>query len=233
MLQAALEVAELTEGAVDPTVGGSLRAAGYDRDFPLLQGREDEGSPQFAPAPGWRALHLDAESRSAAVPRGVELDVGATAKAFAADRAATAAAAASGTGVLVSLGGDIAVAGDGPAGGWPVLLADDHRASPQSGGPVVNITRGGLATSSTTVRRWRRGGLEMHHILDPRSGRPAEPWWRTVSVTAATCLEANAASTAAIVWGEAARERLLRWGLPARLVAPDGRVELIGGWPEG
>ncbi|HEY6016565.1 MAG TPA: FAD:protein FMN transferase, partial [Gaiellaceae bacterium] len=135
-------------------------------------------------------------------------------------------------GVLVSLGGDVAVAGEPPAEGWPVLIADDHAAPLDSPGPVVSVATGGLATSGTTVRRWRAGEAELHHILDPRNGRPASTPWRTVSVAAATCADANAASTAALVLAEAAPAWLAERRLPARLVRADGAVTCVAGWPE-
>ncbi len=155
------------------------------------------------------------------------LDLGATAKALASDRAADAAARAAGCGVLVSLGGDVAVRGPAPGDGWPIGVADDHRA--RGPVPTVLVRGGGLATSSTTQRRWRRGGQVVHHILDPRTGLPPEPVWRTVSVAAASCVAANTFSTAAIVWGAEAPDRLR--GVPARLVGEDGDVVTTGGWP--
>ena len=162
----------------------------------------------------------------------MRLDLGATAKALAADRAAHAAAATVDAGVLVSLGGDIAVAGPAPDGGWPVAVADDHRASPEAGLPVVSIVSGGLATSSTTARRWMHNGREMHHILDPTTGQPVREVWRTVSVAAASCLDANVATTAALVAGSDAQTWLHDTGLPARLVAADGTVRTVGAWPQ-
>ena len=101
------------------------------------------------------------------------------------------------------------------------------------GGPstVVAIHGGGLATSSTVARRWRRGGDLLHHILDPRTGLPAAPVWRTVSVAAASCTDANIASTAAIIKGHAAPAWLAGLSLPARLVDEAGQVRTIGGWP--
>src|SRR5213076_493676 len=96
--------------------------------------------------------------------------------------------AAPGAGVLVNLGGDIATAGPPPVEGWLVRVADDHRASPDEPGQTITIESGALATSSTTVRRWDQG---VHHIIDPRSGLPADSRWRTVSVCAATCVDAN------------------------------------------
>ena len=90
---------------------------------------------------------------------------------------------------------------------------------------------GGLATSSVTCRRWRRAGRELHHIVDPRTGYPARGPWRTVTVAAASCAEANAASTAAIIAGEQAPAWLTVQGLPSRLVAHDGTVVRCCGWP--
>jgi thiamine biosynthesis lipoprotein len=131
--------------------------------------------------------------------------------------------------VLVSLGGDIATAGRSPRGGWPIHVTDDHRSSPQAPGQTVAIRSGGLATSSTSTRRWVHAGEIAHHLLDPADGAPVQGPWRTASVAAGSCLEANIASTAAIVRGEGA----LAWlaTLPARLVADDGAVTVIGGWP--
>jgi thiamine biosynthesis lipoprotein len=133
--------------------------------------------------------------------------------------------------VLVSLGGDIAVAGPAPAGGWRIRVTDDHAAGPGAPGQTVAITSGGLATSSTTVRAWPRDGQRMHHIVDPATGQPARGCWRTVSVAAGSCVDANAASTAAIVLGAAAAEWLRDRSLPARLVRQDGLVETTAGWP--
>jgi thiamine biosynthesis lipoprotein len=165
------------------------------------------------------------------IPEGVSLDLGATAKALAADRAATEAHRAAGAGVLVGLSGDLAAAGPCPLEGWAILLAEDHRAAHDGPGPRVTIRSGGLATSSTGIRRWRLGDEELHHLVDPRTGLPSRSRWRTVSVAAASCVEANAASTAAIVMSESAEEWLLARHLPARLVESSGEVRAIGGWP--
>jgi thiamine biosynthesis lipoprotein len=238
-LRAALRAAELTGGAVDPTCGAALAALGYDRDFPLLS----DHAPAVrltgtAPAPGWRTVRWDPEHRRVRIPPGSALDFGATAKALAADRAARAAAEAAGCGVLVSLSGDIATSGPAPDGGWRVRVADDHRAGDGAAGQTVTLTSGGLATSGTTVRTWHvrtAAGPDpavVHHILDPATGHPAEVVWRTVSAAAATCLDANIATTAAIVKGTAAPRWLRAQRLPARLVRPDGSVLVLGGWPD-
>jgi len=229
----ALDASAATGGLVDPTVGASLRLLGYDRTFSVVRSRGSTTVRERPARPAGRAcVELDPERRVVRLPPGTELDLGATAKALAADRAARAAAGRAGCGVLVSLGGDIAVAGPAPDGGWPVLIADDHRARLDGLGPVVAISSGGLATSSTYVRRWRAGTTELHHILDPRTGRPAESPWRTVSVAAASCVEANTASTAAIVLGRGGPDWLAAHGLSARLVETAGGVVTVGGWPD-
>jgi thiamine biosynthesis lipoprotein len=232
-VRVALDAAHASGGCVDPTLGSQLRAAGYDRTFALVRER---ATWRFAPAPpqreAWRAVELDDEQRFLLIPEGVELDLGATAKALAADDAANAIAGTIGAGVLISLGGDIAVAGPAPAGGWPVRIADDHATPLTSPGPTVAITSGGLATSSTSVRRWRTEQGEAHHLLDPRSGRPAVTPWRTVTVAAASCVEANVAATAALVRGAEAVDGLAGARLPSRLVRRDGFVLHVAGWPD-
>ena len=234
-LTVALTAARLTDGDVDPTCGGSLAALGYDRDF--TQARENTAALRqpAAPAPGWRSVALDPVLREVRVPAGAVLDLGATAKALAADRAAVAIAAALGCGVLVNLGGDIRVAGTPPAGGWRVGIADDVTfdgpGSPGPAGHAVLVRDGGLATSGTAVRSWRRGAARLHHIIVPGTGLPARSCWRAVSVAAATCVSANTASTAAIIRGERAAGWLAGLGLPARLVRHDGAAVTVAGWP--
>jgi FAD:protein FMN transferase len=242
LLGEALRAARLTDGAVDPTCGRALAELGYDRDFGLLEparaATPGAASPVSAAmpgsgVPGWRSVRLDTAPPRVTLAGGAQLDLGATAKARAADRCADAIARQLGCGVLVSLGGDIAVAGPAPAGGWRIRVTDDHAAGPDAAGQTVAITSGGLATSSTTVRAWSRDGRRMHHIVDPATGQPARACWRTVSVAAGTCTDANAASTAAIVRGAAALAWLEGLALPARLVREDGSVEVTAGWPHG
>jgi len=231
-LSVALRAAVITEGRVDPTVGRALELAGYDRDFARVRDSRVRRIRVEAVA-GWRVVELDREAGTVRVPAGVSLDLGATAKALAADRAAerAMAAASDARGVLVNLGGDIATAGAAPPAGWAVRVADSHRAAPDAPGQELRILSGGLSTSSTTVRRWRRRGGAAHHIVDPHTGAPAAEHWRTVSVAALTCVDANIASTAAIVLGPAAPEWLAEAGLPARLVTVRGAVVTTAGWP--
>ena len=183
-------------------------------------------------ASGWRLIEIGDDPPVVRIPAGIRLDLGATAKALAADRAAAAVHEATGIGVLVSLGGDIATAGPPPADGWAIHVTDDHRSSPDAPGQTITIASGGVATSSTTVRRWLQAGREMHHILDPATGRPVQPVWRTASVAASSCVDANIASTAALVQGRSAIAWLSALGLPSRLVGVTGDVHVLAGWPE-
>jgi FAD:protein FMN transferase len=227
-MRAALRAARLTDGDVDPTIGRALIALGYDRDF-------DELTPNqtitFASVPGWRTIELDEFRSRVRAERGVMIDLGATAKALGADRAAEAAAQATGCGTLVALSGDIATAGEPPHGGWRVRVTDDHRAACTVPGQWISVHSGGLATSSTVARRWTTTEGDAHHLVDPATGRPVDPRWRTASVAAVSCLDANIASTAAIIRGDSAPMWLESLGLPSRLVGTDGSVAHIAGWP--
>ena len=231
-LRVALRAAEVSDGIVDPALGRSLVAIGYDRDFATIEAVSDlpvalSGlSPSLSAGGGWRGIEIDGDTVT--LPPGAHLDLGATAKAWAADVAAARIAADLGCGVLVNLGGDLAVAGPAPERGWRVRLAEHHAGGR---GPVVTIRSGGLATSSTTVRRWQRAGVQLHHVLDPNTGLPAVPVWDYVSVAAATCVDANTAATAAVVLGRRAPAWLAERNLPARLVAAGGAVTTVAGWP--
>ncbi|MGW2741880.1 FAD:protein FMN transferase [Streptomyces sp. NPDC001450] len=230
-LLAALRAAEVTDGAVDPTVGRAMAALGYDRTFVSVRPDDVRPLPTSQAVPGWRRITFAPHTRRLCLPPHTHLDLGATAKALAADRAARDAASATGCGVLVSLGGDLATAGPVPEGGWRIALADDHARPATDHGPAVAITGGALATSGIRVRTWRRAGRTLHHIVDPATGEPATAVWRTVTVAAATCVDANTASTAAIVLGDRAVDWLRGSALPARLVGLDGQVVRLGGWP--
>jgi thiamine biosynthesis lipoprotein len=229
-IRAALRAARLTGGDVDPTVGEALIALGYDRDFSDLP--VPAVSRALGSVPGWRTVQVDVVHGTVRAAPGVVIDLGATAKALAADRAAAAACDAAGCGVLVSFGGDLAFAGDAPVDGWRVRVTDDHRAGVDAPGQWISLRSGGLATSSVAVRRWRTaGGGEAHHLVDPATGGSVDSVWRTVSVTAASCLDANIASTAAIIRGMRAVDWLCDLGLPSRLVGADGTVRHLAGWP--
>ncbi|HET6877300.1 MAG TPA: FAD:protein FMN transferase [Jatrophihabitans sp.] len=222
ILQAALASAADTDGAVDPTLGRDLVRLGYGGT-----GRTGAPGVEIRRRVTWRDVRLS--GREIRMPAGTLLDFGATAKAWATDRCAERVAEHCGCGVLVNLGGDIRVAGPAPEDGWQVLVSDGP-AEPESLIKLDPATA--LATSSTLHRRWTSGDESMHHVIDPWLRRPAAETWRTVSVAAGSCVRANALSTAAIVRANDAVGMLRREGVTARLVAADGSVVRVGGWPE-
>ncbi len=233
-LEAALHAADITDGLVDPTVGRAVAATGYDADFDVVRRREAAEQPTGAPAyptsdpasdlenrptttpvavPGWRSVAYDPTTRLLTVPQGSLLDLGATAKAYAADLIAQRLADELSGGFLVNLGGDIAVSGALPPNGWEIGV-EDHRGVVSQ---VVVSTGQAVATSSTQVRTWTHGTERRHHVVDPRSGRTAPAVWALVSCAGVSAVEANAASTAAIVLGDDAPAWLEGHGIPARL----------------
>lgn len=234
LIGVALAAATATGGAVDPTLGGPLldlgcpdraaaEPAGPDRPQPA---GPDRPQPSVRRRTSWRDVRLD--GRTVTLPAGTLLDLGATAKAHAADLCAVAVTDRFGCGALVSLGGDLRAAGPPPDGGWQVLVQD----GPDEPASQVRLAgAAAIATSSTLHRTWRQGGRVHHHVLDPATCRPAAPVWRTASVAADTCLRANTWSTAALVRGHAAERDLRQAGVAARLVAADGAVVRLGGWP--
>jgi thiamine biosynthesis lipoprotein len=233
-LRVALDAAAWTEGLVDPTVGAALVDLGYDRTFSRVSLDDPRPVVQVRSVAGWRQVQLDEDVMRVRVPAGTVVDLGATAKGLAADWAADRAFAAGGCGVLINLGGDLAVAGEPPAEGWAITVADSAALDLQTGverEQAVTVRTGALATSSLSARRWRRGGVGLHHLIDPRIGQPSQGVFRTVSVAAPTCRLANAASTAAIILGAAAPSWLAARELPARLVTLDGTVRHVAGWP--
>ncbi len=231
VLETACDVAARTAGIVDPTIGSALVELGYDRDFASLGDGVDVPDLPSTPAPGWWRIGLDRTDRTVTLPDGIHVDVGSTGKAFAADRAAARIADALACGVLVNLGGDVAVAGRPPVEGWGVGIAAHCSVAPGDADEVVVLRTGGLATSGTTARTWSRAGRPVHHIVDPWTGAVAPTTWALVTTFGATCVEANGWSTAAVVWGEDAPGNLDDHGVTARLVRGDGRQVTVGAWP--
>jgi len=207
MVSLALDAARATDGRVTPAVGASLVAAGYDRDFAALPLDGPAARPAAVPSVDAIALHGRVLLRSAPVV----LDLNGVVK----GRTVDDALALAGDG-WVSAGGDIATS-------VPVVVG-------LPGGATILLEHGGLATSSTGVRAWSRGGVRHHHLIDPRTGRPAETPWRDVTVAAGTCLEADVLAKAALLLGDGGPAWLDRRGLPGRFVAGDGSVTVSAAW---
>lgn len=225
-LRAALEMADLTDGLVDPSVGAAVIASGYDADIDEIRASAASRGGEPVPVPGWRSIRIS-EANVVSVPQGMVIDLGATAKAHAADTIARRLAARFRGGFLVNLGGDIAISGDVPEDGWNigVELADGREAQ------VIRSDGSAVCTSSTRLRTWTSGGRTRHHIIDPRTGTSADAVWASVTCAAPSAIVANAMSTAAIVLGADAPAWLEAKGVTARLDGADGTLTLVNGWP--
>ena len=178
-IEVALTAAGQTGGLVDPTVGRTLRLAGYDRRFATVKLRDGSTfRPSFAPVPGWKQVELDPAARTVRPGRDVELDLGATAKALAADRIARSAALLPAPACSSASAATSRSTGRARTAAGRFASRTTTRPPPDEPGPTVALAAGGLATSGTTVRRWRAGEVALHHIVDPRTGRPADDAWR-------------------------------------------------------
>ena len=249
-LQAALRVAQLTEGLVDPSVGSALQQRGYDQDMDLVRQRQGFADPAPGQIPGWQQIEVDAQARRVSIAQGVVIDLGASAKAHAADTIAALLSARLPGGFIVDLGGDIAVSGSAPGSGWRIGISDPYAIRQQQDQTqaeqnprqpnrftdptlqTIKSTGQAIATSSTQLRTWRSATAQHHHIIDPRTGRSAEPVWLQTSCAAANALEANAATTAAIILGEQAPQWLAQRGVMALLAAREGSLTLTDRWPD-
>jgi thiamine biosynthesis lipoprotein len=209
MLSRSLALAADTGGLVDPTVGGALQALGYTRDLAAL-GDDPAPAGRPAPAPGWRSIGL--AGRVLSMPAGCALDLNGIVKSATVD---DAAALLDGDG-FVSAGGDLAVRGL-----TTVALP---------GGGAVSVVHGGIATSGTTKRHWRRAGETHHHLVDPGTGRSAASPWEAVTASGRTCVAADVAARAAFLAGDDGPGWLDRRGIPGRFVAVCGTIAVNGSW---
>lgn len=232
-VEVAVAVADETDGLVDPCLGRTLVELGYDTDFGQLRTLDTARTSATVVPGAWRRIELD-PAGAIRIPAEVALDLGATAKAWASDLVALTLVEEFGAPVLVSLGGDLRVATPpGHHRTWTVRITEypDGRGD-EIAPETVALDSGGLATSSTRVRRWRTGSAEVHHLVDPRTGRPTDGPWRTATATGPSATAANAASTAALVLGAAAPAWLSARRIDARLVGTAGQVRTCGAWPD-
>ena len=226
-LSIAVAAAEVTDGLVSPLLGRPLVQWGYDRDWRQIDPAVDPGLPAWVDPPrpeAWREIEL--RPSAVRIPADTALDLGSVTKAWAADLIASTHAREHGTPALVNLGGDLSVAApDGQD--WLVEVAAGPAAPAEA---AIRITEGAVASSSTQVRRWRRGGVERSHIVDPRTNQPVRTPWTLVTVAAVSATAANTAATAAIVLGDDAAGWLEGLGVDARL-SDGARVVRTGRWP--
>lgn len=226
VIETALEAARATDGLFDPTLLRQLFVAGYDRSFETLPQRLPRALTVPGPGGGWREIRLDPTGRQVTLPRGSGLDLGGIAKGMAVDGALERLQDLGIEAALVNAGGDLAVYGSPVEGSdWPIAVPTRY------GAYTVALRHGAVATSGVTRRRWRQGPEQRHHLLDPRTGRPAHGLW-SVSVGAARCAQAEVAAKVACILGPGAGARFLtNNGLSGLLVRKDGMCETAGGWP--
>ena len=207
MLGHAIDASRATGGLVTPTVGAAVVAVGYDRDFDELP---VDGPPTWpAPVPSLDALSLRSTLLVRAEP--IELDLNCVVKGATVDDA------------LALIGGGFVAAGGDLATSAPIVVG-------LPGGDAVTLHGGGLATSSVAKRRWLRGGVEQHHLIDPETGAPARGPWRDVTAAAGSCLAADVAAKAALLCGAGGPAWLDTRGLPGRFVDHDGDVHVNDSW---
>ncbi|MEV5646966.1 FAD:protein FMN transferase [Nocardia sp. NPDC052254] len=226
-LDAAMRAERMTGGLVSPSLGAELIACGYDEDIEVVRARTGTPAAVRIGVPPRRQVVFDADRGELVLRAGTALDLGACAKAWAADTISAELGAGSSGGFLVNLGGDIAAAGPPPPGGWAIGVRNWNDVVTQ----VVHSTDHAFATSSTRLRTWVHGGVHRHHIIDPRTGQPARTRWAQVTCAGPDAVQANAASTAAIILDECAPAWLTARGVPARLTTADHHVTTTPRWP--
>jgi thiamine biosynthesis lipoprotein len=228
VVQTALRAAATSGGLVTPTLLTAMESAGYDRSFSSLQ---LSGQPSGASiylktktpmaVKDWQAIECSAQTRSIRLPLGVQLDLGGIAKGWAAQQAVQKLSQHGPA--LVDAGGDIAISGpraDGTA--WPIGVTDPDGHEVE----MLMLSGGGVATSGRDYRRWQQGDRWQHHILDPRTGQPAQTDVLTVTIIAPTACEAEMAAKVVLILGSQAG---LQWleahpSFAGLLILEEGRI---------
>jgi len=223
LVELALAAARASDGIFDPTVIGALEAAGYERSIERIRRDGPHPPRRVAPRPGrWKQVAIDPARGTVRLPAGVRLDLGGIGKGWAADRAGTMLQVL-GAG-MVNAGGDIRAWGHQPGlpsgQGW--LVSVDHPEQPGTDVAWLRVHDGAVATSSVTARRWAGG----HHLIDPRTARPADTDLLSVTALAPTVVQAEVAAKVALILG---REAGLEWlaqqsGVEAVLIDGTGKV---------
>jgi len=227
VVETAVRAARATDGIFDPTLQPHLAALGYDRTFDDVA---PDGPPAAPIGPGgsWSAIEVDRVAGTIRLPVGAGLDLGGIAKGMAVDDAIAGLVRRGVASAVVEAGGDVAVTGLPPGGfAWPVAV------EVVGGRREISIVSGGLATSGVSRRSWRRGGVDQHHLVDPRTGDSVRNDLWSVTAAAATCAQAEVAAKAAFVLGRAdAGPFLRRLGISALLVGRSGDEALVGPWAD-
>ncbi len=201
VIQVSLQAAQQSNGIVTPTLLAALESAGYDRTFEMLDPNGPSRRPGWMLVGDWRAIEYETAAHTVCLPPGVRLDLGGIAKGWAADQAARRLGADAPA--LIDAGGDIAVSGVQANGErWPIGVADPS--APERNLELLMIAQGAVATSGRDYRRWQRNGVWQHHIIDPRTGEPAETDVVSATVVAPSAVEAEVAAKMVLILGSRA-----------------------------
>ncbi len=227
VLTTALAAADATGGLYDPTLLHQLVAIGYDRTFDAVSASQPAAGYQPRPGGHWRDVRLDRSRRVVTLPRGVALDFGGIAKSMAVDAALARLRDMDIQPALVNAGGDLAVLHLPPGyDAWPLAVPGRDTSW------TVPLRHGGMATSGIARRQWTQGGERRHHLLDPRTGLPADGGLWSVTVVAARCEQAEVAAKVAFILGPERGAAFLReHHLAGLLVHESGDWSATGDWP--
>jgi len=229
LLTECLKLNEQTGGVFNPLVLKDLEAAGYNASFEKLTPGASANTSAPGVPPALTCLTLHEQRREASLPAGLRLDFGGIGKGYAVDAAAALLVEASD--FLVDAGGDIYAAGHAPDGGpWRIDVADP--AAPEDRIDVVALSDQAIATSWTTRRRWQTASGWAHHLIDPRSGLPAESGVTGATVIASRAVEADVFAKCALILGpEEGLDFLEAQGAQGTLVLVDGSLRRTQHWP--
>jgi thiamine biosynthesis lipoprotein len=228
LLHAAATMHQITGGVFDPSILPELEAAGYDRSFELIGDAAGKRAAPRSRAHGFDQIAIDHASCSVTLPPGIRLDLGGIGKGWAVDDAASALRSC--RDFLINAGGDIFAAGsDGHHDAWTAVI--EHPITNDQIG-FVHLRGQAMATSTTALRRWTRAGAPQHHLIDPRTGVPAETGVLSVSVIALTAVEAEVFAKSALILGKEEGKAFLRQvQCPGLFVSDGGQVTATADWP--
>ena len=227
VLATALTAAQATQGVYDPAMLDQLVQLGYDRTF------DDLPAVQFSPIipgePGgrWRGIRVDPLRRQVTLPAGIKLDFGGIAKGMAVDAALEELCQSAISPAMVNAGGDLAVLGLPPAAEhWPIAVPGRERFW------TIPLHHGAVATSGIAHRHWWQGQTLRHHLLDPRTGLPAQSDLWSVTVVADRCEQAEVAAKVAFILGsQKGADFLRKHRIAGLLVREDGSWNTVEPWP--
>ena len=229
--RAALAVAR-TGGRFDPAILPALEALGYDRTIDLVRAAPQATSlapvlPRCSGVGSWAEVRVDHDGGAVTLPSGMRIDFGGIAKGAFVDL--LAAEFAHWPGGCIDAGGDAIIWGEAPDGrAWHVGV--ENALAPDQDALALDVPAGsrvGVATSGTHRRSWQFGGHAAHHLIDPRTGNPAQTGVRSVTALAATVTVAEVAAKAVLLAAAAPPVTDLFDASAVLLLAEDGRMELL------